>query len=91
MNPQLKAIWEVHRFFRKNDIPYVFIGGIALQWWGEPRFTRDVDVTILVDLGKEEEVIKKILNNFPPRISNALEFAIKNRICNFSTRFLLNF
>jgi len=81
MDPQFKAIWEVHQFFKKEGIPYVLIGGIALQWWGEPRFTRDVDVTILVDLGKEEEIIKKILNTFHPRISNALEFALKHRVC----------
>jgi len=59
----------------------VLIGGIALQWWGEPRFTRDVDVTILVNPGEEEAVVKKVLNVFSPRISNALEFALKNRIC----------
>ncbi|NOZ67707.1 MAG: nucleotidyl transferase AbiEii/AbiGii toxin family protein [Deferribacteres bacterium] len=81
MNPQFNAIWEAHRFFKKEGIPYVLIGGIALQWWGEPRFTRDVDVTILVEPGEEEKVIRKILNKFSPRISDALEFAIKNRVC----------
>lgn len=81
MNPQFRAIWEVHQFFTSENIPYVLIGGIALQWWGEPRFTRDVDVTILINLGNEETVIKKILSFFPPRIPNALAFALKNRIC----------
>lgn len=81
MNLQLKAILEVHKFFKKEKIPYVFIGGIALQYWGEPRFTRDIDVTILVDFKKEEEVLKKIISNFAPRISNCLEFAKENRIC----------
>jgi len=81
MNLQLKAIKEVHQFFTSKDIPHVIIGGIALQWWGEPRFTRDVDVTILVPSGDEETVIKKVLSAFTPRISDALEFALKNRIC----------
>jgi hypothetical protein len=81
MNPQFKAIWEVHQFFASESIPYVIIGGMALQWWGEPRFTRDVDVTILVNLGKEEVVVKKILSAFSPRISDAYKFALKNRIC----------
>lgn len=86
MNPQFKALWEVHRFFEKEGIPYLFIGGIALQWWGEPRFTRDVDVTILVNLGEEETVIKKILSHFTPRIPDALGFTLKNRVCLVSTR-----
>jgi predicted nucleotidyltransferase len=81
LNRQLEAIKEVHQFFTKEKIPYVLIGGIALQHWGEPRFTRDIDVTILVDSGAEEEVIKKILSNFSPRIKDALGFALKNRIC----------
>ena len=81
MNPQIKAIREVHKFFTREGIPYVFIGGIALQWWGEPRFTRDVDVTVLVNLGEEEKVIRKILSIFSSRISDAMGFALKNRIC----------
>lgn len=81
MNLQFRAIWEIHKFFTKECIPYVIIGGIALQRWGEPRFTRDLDVTILVNPDEEERVIKKILRAFSPRISGALKFALKNRIC----------
>jgi len=81
VNLQLKAILDIHQFFTRENIPYVLIGGIALQQWGEPRFTRDIDVTILTNLGEEESVIKKILSQFPPRIPDALEFALKNRIC----------
>jgi len=81
MNLQFKAAQEVHQFFIKEGISYAIIGGIALQRWGEPRFTRDVDITILVNLSNEKEILKKILSVFSPRISNALEFAIKNRIC----------
>ncbi len=43
MNPQMKAIREVHEFMTARQIPYMIIGGIALQCWGEPRFTRDID------------------------------------------------
>ncbi|MEW5766175.1 MAG: nucleotidyl transferase AbiEii/AbiGii toxin family protein [bacterium] len=86
LSSQIRAICKVHNFFDSAGIQYVFIGGIALQWWGEPRFTRDVDVTILVDLGKEEVVIKKILSAFPPRIPDALGFALKNRVCLVSTK-----
>ena len=30
-------------------IPYVVIGGIAVSHWAEPRYTTDVDLTILID------------------------------------------
>ena len=52
MSLQLKAAWEAHEFFIKEGIPYAIIGGIAVQHWGEPRFTRDVDFTILATPGK---------------------------------------
>lgn len=81
MNLQFKAAREVHQFFTSEKIPYVIMGGIALQCWGEPRFTRDVDVTILIPRGEEEEIIKKILSIFSPRISDALKFALEHRVC----------
>lgn len=81
MNLQIKALADLHQFFVSEEIQYVVIGGIALQYWGEPRFTRDIDVTVLLTLNKEEEILKKILTVFSPRVSDALEFAIKNRIC----------
>jgi hypothetical protein len=39
--------------------PLWVIGGLAVQGWGEPRFTRDVDVTIIVNSGDEEKIVKK--------------------------------
>lgn len=48
MNP-LRAASEIGHFLEERGIPYLIIGGLALQYWGEPRLTRDVDLTILVD------------------------------------------
>jgi len=81
VNLQIKAICEIANFLRNEHIPYVIIGGIAVQHWGEPRFTRDIDVTILVNVGEEERVINKIFSKFAPRIQNALEIALKHRVC----------
>ena len=39
---------------------YCFIGGIALQRWGQPRLTNDIDVTILADA--DEETIRVALD-----------------------------
>lgn len=80
MNLQFKAALELHDFFTNEGVPYAIIGGIALQYWGEPRFTRDVDVTILTNLDEEDAILNKILTVFSPRIFDALEFAFKNRV-----------
>lgn len=80
MNPQLEAAWKLHCFFNEHQIPYFIMGGIAVQFWGEPRFTRDLDITIVVEPGEEVEIINAILACFPPRIENAKEFAVKYRV-----------
>jgi hypothetical protein len=38
-----------------------FIGGIAVLRWGEPRVTRDVDLTLLTGFGAEDIFIDALL------------------------------
>jgi hypothetical protein len=59
---------------------YCFIGGIALQRWGQPRLTNDIDITILTGFGKESFYIDELLNFYKGRISDAREFALNNRV-----------
>ena len=80
MNLQIEAAWEIHRFLTARNIPYAIIGELAVQYWGEPRFTKDVDVTVLVPAEDQEKVLCDLLSRFTPRISDALKFALKNRI-----------
>ena len=55
------------------------IGGIAVQRWGEPRVTRDVDLTLLTGFGNEDGFVETLLAEFPGRIDNAKEFALRHR------------
>lgn len=59
---------------------YCLIGAIALQRWGEPRATRDVDVTLLCPFGSEAGAIDRLLSQFKPRIDGAREFALRSRV-----------
>jgi predicted nucleotidyltransferase len=57
------------------------IGGVATSLLGRPRFTRDIDIVVLL----EEEEWKEFLASgsrfgFRPRRSDALMFARKNRV-----------
>ncbi|MBZ5727022.1 MAG: nucleotidyl transferase AbiEii/AbiGii toxin family protein [Acidobacteriia bacterium] len=56
-----------------------FIGGIAVQRWGEPRVTRDVDLTLLAGFGGEERFIDPLLAAYPARIGDAGGFARRYR------------
>jgi len=57
-----------------------FIGGIAVQRWGQPRVTLDVDLTLLTGFGNEDRFIDKLLTTYSPRIQNAAEFARRRRV-----------
>lgn len=80
MNKQAEAAWELHCFLADLNVPYAVIGGIAVQHWGEPRFTLDLDVTIIAPLENPIPVIEQIATRFTPRIGDAVNFARRNRV-----------
>jgi hypothetical protein len=43
----LGAAEQVQAFCLQHDWLFCFIGGIAVQRWGEPRLTQDADLTLL--------------------------------------------
>ncbi len=59
---------------------FCFIGAIALQRWGEPRFTKDVDLTVYTGFGNEEVFVDILLKHFASRITDAAKFALTNRV-----------
>lgn len=72
--------WEVHKILADLRLPYAIIGGAAVQIWGEPRFTKDLDFTVLAPIESFSETVKQLLAHLEPRIDNALQFAQKNRV-----------
>lgn len=80
MTPLFEAAYEFQGFVEARGWPFCFIGGLALLRWGEPRFTRDVDVSLLVGFGKEDSYIRPLLAAYRHRINDALEFARRNRV-----------
>jgi hypothetical protein len=76
MNPLLLAAREI--FSALADIPVqgCLIRGMAVQRWGQPRQTLDVDLTLAVTLETVEAVVDRLLGRFRPRIPAAREFAL---------------
>ena len=50
---------------------FCFIGGLAIQRWGEPRVTKDVDLTLLTGFGGEQPYIDALLQRYAARIGDA--------------------
>ena len=80
MNSLFRAALNVQKRLQDNKWPFCFIGGVALQYWGEPRLTRDVDLAIFTGFGGEEKVIDNLLSFYSSRIPQPREFALSRRI-----------
>lgn len=76
----LQAAEEVQSFCVKQGWRFCFIGGVALQRWGEPRLTQDADLTLLTGFGAEESFADPLLARFAGRRSDAREFALRHRV-----------
>src|SRR5206468_1331772 len=82
----LEAAGEVQTFCQQQKWRFCFIGGVAVQRWGEPRLTQDVDLTLLAGFGGEETFVDACLKAFQPRRPDAREFALIRRVLLIRTR-----
>ncbi len=80
MKSLFRAAADVEVFLVEQKWRYCFIGGIALQRWGQPRLTNDVDLTILTGFGGEAAYIDALLNRYEARIPDGRQFALSNRV-----------
>lgn len=76
----LEAVWEVHGFLAKLGLPYVLIGGLAVQYWGEPRLTVDADVTVSAPPNDPERLVRTLVERFPSRIGDPIAFVRQSRM-----------
>jgi len=80
VNPLLVAAQEILGWLAENGFRACLIGGLAVQRWGEPRLTQDVDLTVLADYGTEDHVIEVCLSRFEPRREDAAAVALQYRV-----------
>jgi predicted nucleotidyltransferase len=48
---------KIGAILKRHNIPYMIIGGQAVLLYGEPRLTRDIDITLGVDTGYVDELL----------------------------------
>jgi len=82
----LDAALEIAEFLRKRGIRYAVLGGMAAQYFGEPRNTREIDLVVLVPQDQERDFIDQLLAAFTPRLKDAKSFALKNRVLLIASR-----
>ena len=80
MTDLFEAALAVQSFCDRRGWRFCFIGGLAVQRWGEPRVTRHVDLTLLTGFHDNVSMIDTLLEAFSGRISDAMDFALRNRV-----------
>ena len=80
MKNLFEVAYSIQNFCQKNKWQFCFIGGLALQRWGENRVTQDVDLTILTGIKNEAKFVEKLLSEYNTRIDAPIQFALENRV-----------
>ena len=80
MNPILEAARDLQTFCESAGWKFCFIGGLAVQRWGEPRQTQDADLTLITGFGSEESYVDALLSQFAGRREDSKEFALRFRV-----------
>ena len=80
MNALFRVAVDIQALCEAQGWTCCVIGGLAVQRWGEPRQTRDVDLTLFTGLGREEQFVDPILTHYAPRLPDARRFALERRV-----------
>lgn len=78
--PQMVAAAEAFAALTEIGRRGCLIGGLALQRWGQPRFTADADLTVLAPFGSEAAVVDALLEHFSARTPTARQIALDRRV-----------
>lgn len=76
----------LQEFLEETGWDFYFIGGLAVQVWGQPRLTQDIDLTVFTNLKDEPEYIARLLDRYSPKFSDASQFALTNRVLPMFTK-----
>ncbi len=80
INPAAEAAIELQTCLQRERFPFCFIGGLAVNRWGEPRYTHDADATVLTQFVDDERLVDCLLKHFQGRRPDVREFALRARV-----------
>lgn len=81
----IEGFVQLNQFLIDHDLRFCLIGGIAAGYWGEPRFTRDIDFTIFSQKKSFDEIVSLLEKN------NFIYKLIENSQCQISKWNKINF
>lgn len=75
-----EALVAVARFLEGAGVPYMVVGGVANLFWGVPRTTVDVDVTVWVEDQDVASFVQKLAGAFRILPEHPTEFVKETRV-----------
>ena len=77
--PELERVVEaVVGALDRLEVPYHITGGLASSYYGEPRFTQDVDFVIRIEPGEAERLVRGLEGEFLSDVESVRE-AVRRR------------
>ncbi len=70
----------VQKALTTEGLSFCFIGGVALQYWGEARFTADLDLDVYCELGNESEILAALLRHLTFRDEESRKYWDSHRV-----------
>ena len=74
------ALVTLSSWLSEQHIRHMVIGGFAVAIWGEPRFTRDLNVTVSAAPDRLSEVIDAVCSTFAVLAGNPTKFVMETRV-----------
>ncbi|OGC41363.1 hypothetical protein A2Y85_02100 [candidate division WOR-3 bacterium RBG_13_43_14] len=76
-----KLLKKLAKYLSKYRIPYMIIGGQAVLYYGEPRLTKDIDVTLGITINEIALILKLVkATGLLLRIKDPVAFAKKTMV-----------
>jgi hypothetical protein len=75
-----EATVEIATLLGELHLQYMIIGAAAAGFWGEPRATLDVDVTIWAEPDRLEATVREFTSRFALRTANPMETVQRLRL-----------
>ncbi|NLI12435.1 MAG: hypothetical protein GX425_07385 [Peptococcaceae bacterium] len=80
MNTLERNLKNIITFLKKENVPYMVIGGIANVVWGRARLTQDLDITIFCKETDILDLIKKLTGKFKVLPDEPYSFVKQTRV-----------
>jgi hypothetical protein len=75
----LDSVYLIAGALERVRMPYAFIGGVALNTWGVPRATFDLDLAVSVPTGRDGELLAE-LRRLGVVVDDAFEGGFRDRV-----------